>query len=84
LSGYASDPQRNTEIMPPTWWSLQQRRAAPPRPEVIFKQFDPSTKSSGEEVFAWLQGGGEMGELIRNTDWAQTRLGPAANWSHTH
>lgn len=48
-------------------------------PEVIVKQVDPSTKSSGEEVFAWLQGGGEMGELIRTTDWAQTRLGPAAN-----
>jgi signal transduction histidine kinase/DNA-binding response OmpR family regulator len=50
-------------------------------PEVIFEQFDPSTKSSGEEVFGWLQGGGEMGELIRHTDWAQTRLGPAVNWS---
>ncbi len=49
-------------------------------PEVIFKQVDPSTQGSGE-VFAWLQGGGEMGELIRNTDWAQTPLGPAANWS---
>jgi signal transduction histidine kinase len=42
---------------------------------------DPSKKISGEPVFAWLQRGGEMGELIRNTDWAKTRLGPAANWS---
>ena len=50
-------------------------------PEVISKQSDPPAKNSGEEVFAWLQGGGEMGELIRNTNWAETRLGPAANWS---
>jgi len=50
-------------------------------PEAISKPSDPSPKSSGEEVFAWLQGAGEMGELIRNTDWAQTRLGRAANWS---
>jgi len=48
---------------------------------VIVQQFDPTPKSSGEEVFAWLQGGGDMGELIRHTDWAQTCLGPAAHWS---
>ena len=50
-------------------------------PEVASKQFQPSKKRAGEGVFAWLQGGGEMGELIRNADWAQTHLGPAANWS---
>jgi signal transduction histidine kinase len=50
-------------------------------PEVISKTLDPSTKASGEEVLARLQGDGEMGELIRNTDWGQTRLGPVANWS---
>ena len=35
----------------------------------------------GEGLSAWLRRGGEMGELIRSKDWAQTRLGPAANWS---
>ena len=48
---------------------------------VISKQFDLSKKGLGEPVSAWLQGGGEMGELIRNTEWAQTHLGPVANWS---
>jgi signal transduction histidine kinase len=50
-------------------------------PEVTSKKFDPPTNSSSEEVLVWLQGGGEMGELIRKTDWAKTRLGPAATWS---
>ena len=50
-------------------------------PDMISEQFDPSAKSSAGGGFAWLQDGGAMGELIRNTDWAQTRLGPAANWS---
>ena len=50
-------------------------------PDVISGQFDPSTTISSEEALAWLQGGGEMGALIRNTDWAQTPLGPAAHWS---
>jgi signal transduction histidine kinase/CheY-like chemotaxis protein len=45
------------------------------------KQSDLSRKGSGEPVFAWLQGGGEMGELIRNTEWTETHLGPPANWS---
>jgi signal transduction histidine kinase/FixJ family two-component response regulator len=48
---------------------------------MISKQFDLSRKGLGPRVFAWLQGGGQMGELLRNTEWAQTRLGPAANWS---
>ena len=29
----------------------------------------------------WLQGGGEMGELIRAKDWSRTGLGPVGDWS---
>ena len=29
----------------------------------------------------WLTGGGEMGALMRATDWAQTPLGPTESWS---
>jgi PAS domain S-box-containing protein len=29
----------------------------------------------------FLTGGGEMGKLIRETDWSQTPLGPVENWS---
>jgi signal transduction histidine kinase/DNA-binding response OmpR family regulator len=50
-------------------------------PNAISKRSDPSRKRSGEQVSAWLQGGGAMGELIRKTDWGQTPLGPAASWS---
>ena len=28
----------------------------------------------------WPPGGGEMGELIRSTDWSQTKLGPVEDW----
>ncbi len=28
----------------------------------------------------WLDGGGEMGELIRNMDWSSTPLGPLSDW----
>ncbi len=30
----------------------------------------------------WLVGGGEMGELIRSMDWANTPLGPIESWPH--
>jgi signal transduction histidine kinase len=31
----------------------------------------------------WLVGGGEMGELIRSIDWAETPLGPIESWPPT-
>ena len=30
---------------------------------------------------SWLQGGGELGRMIRAHDWASTSLGPLAGWS---
>jgi two-component system sensor histidine kinase VicK len=30
--------------------------------------------------YNFLQGGGEMGELIRSIDWSTTPLGPAETW----
>ena len=42
---------------------------------------DPLSGGDSEEVSAWLQGGGEMGKLIRATDWTQTPLGPSTSWS---
>jgi signal transduction histidine kinase len=33
--------------------------------------------ASSQELFA---GGGEMGALIRSTDWSKTKLGPVENW----
>ena len=50
-------------------------------PEATAEPTDPATKSPGEEEFAWLQGGGKMGELIRDTDWTRTPLGAAPSWS---
>ena len=32
-------------------------------------------------AWSWLQGGGEMGALIRSTDWASTPVGPVESWS---
>jgi PAS domain S-box-containing protein len=29
----------------------------------------------------WFEGGGEMGDLMRATDWSKTLLGPAQSWS---
>jgi len=31
----------------------------------------------------WLQGGGDMGDLIRKKDWSNTPLGPVESWSPT-
>jgi hypothetical protein len=33
------------------------------------------------DPFAWLTGGGEMGERIRAFDWSTTSIGPAETWS---
>jgi signal transduction histidine kinase/DNA-binding response OmpR family regulator len=44
-------------------------------------------QSPSEDISAaatsWIEGGGEMGGLIREFDWAQTAIGPMANWSPT-
>jgi hypothetical protein len=37
----------------------------------------PSVGASPRDLFA---GGGEMGALMRSTDWSQTRLGPVEHW----
>ncbi len=39
----------------------------------------PPTAVSGP-VGAWLAGGGELGQLIRNHSWERTPLGPIDNW----
>ena len=31
-------------------------------------------------AYAWIAGGGEMGQLIRNFDWSRTQLGPIESW----
>jgi signal transduction histidine kinase/FixJ family two-component response regulator len=38
-------------------------------------------KSSQPPSLAFLNGGGEMGALIRSKDWLKTALGPPENWS---
>ncbi|MGB7150666.1 MAG: response regulator transcription factor, partial [Terriglobales bacterium] len=38
-------------------------------------------RCQGEEMSTWLTGGGEMGELIRETDWSRTPLGASSSWS---
>ena len=38
---------------------------------------EPEIESRGDPVFA---GGGELGKLIRNYDWAKTPLGPLSQW----
>ena len=32
-------------------------------------------------TFSWLEGGGEMGALIRSLDWSTTPIGPVESWS---
>jgi len=32
-------------------------------------------------TFSWLEGGGEMGTLIRSLDWGKTPIGPVESWS---
>ena len=45
----------------------------------------PIAVSSYEDARSrdWLVGGGEMGELIRSMDWADTALGPIEFWPHS-
>ena len=33
-----------------------------------------------QDPLAFLQGGGEMGQLMRTLDWSKTSLGPAGYW----
>ena len=40
----------------------------------------PSIETPPRNALAVLHGGGEMGALMRATDWAKTPLGPAADW----
>lgn len=42
---------------------------------------NPAIRCQGEEMSTWLTGGGEMGELIRETDWSRTPLGASSSWS---
>lgn len=37
----------------------------------------------GEGAFDFLAGGGEMGAIIRATDWSKTALGPVEGWSQS-
>src|SRR5262245_11899225 len=41
----------------------------------------PPVNSHQGSRLAWLQGGGEMGELIRSLDWSATPIGPIESWS---
>jgi PAS domain S-box-containing protein len=42
----------------------------------------PSTVNFQQDsTHAWLQGGGEMGALIRSLDWSATAIGPIESWS---
>ena len=42
---------------------------------------DPARDRADHRSFAWLVGGGEMGERIRAFDWSKTELGPPETWS---
>jgi PAS domain S-box-containing protein len=39
--------------------------------------------SSPGQRFAWLTGGGEMADMVRQRDWSRTALGPIESWSPT-
>lgn len=39
--------------------------------------------SSNSDSLYFLSGGGEMGQLIRETDWSKTPLGDPENWPHS-
>jgi PAS domain S-box-containing protein len=41
----------------------------------------PAVGSQQHSTPAWLQGGGEMGDLIRSLDWSATPIGPIESWS---
>src|SRR4051812_34553936 len=53
------------------------RARDPGYPAPAMDQRSVSSKSD-----AFLRGGGEMGRLMREFDWAATPLGPAAGWPH--
>jgi diguanylate cyclase (GGDEF)-like protein len=41
---------------------------------------DLPTVDEGAPAADWLTGGGEMGKLVRSTDWSKTPLGPIESW----
>jgi PAS domain S-box-containing protein len=43
----------------------------------------PAETIQKQTRFSFLQGGGEMGELTRSHNWAETELGPPENWPHS-
>ena len=38
------------------------------------------TSQAPGNAYDWIAGGGEMGKLIRSTDWSRTQLGPIESW----
>jgi hypothetical protein len=42
-----------------------------------------SSSSDGTTAFAWLTGGGQLGDLVRQLDWSRTALGPIDAWPQT-
>jgi PAS domain S-box-containing protein len=49
-------------------------------PPADANSFSNRDTSSDPDPFAFLQGSGEMGQLIRDFDWSRTSLGPVTNW----
>jgi diguanylate cyclase (GGDEF)-like protein len=41
---------------------------------------EPPTGDEGTHATDWPPGGGEMGRLVRSTDWSKTQLGPIEDW----
>src|SRR5262249_5922933 len=50
-------------------------------PSVTMASESPRTVNpKSPHAYDWLAGGGEMGHLIRATDWSRTQLGPIESW----
>ena len=52
------------------------------RPRDLLAERHPVTPTRDAAAPDWLVGGGELGELIRTTDWTVTPLGPRERWPH--
>src|SRR6201996_9204076 len=44
---------------------------------------DASQEHRSSAAASWIEGGGEMGALVRAFDWSKTPIGPMENWSPT-
>ena len=72
--GYVAKSNLSRDLLPSVESILGEKSPTNGRPG------DGTTPAESSDRRSFLQGGGELGALMRSTDWSKTKLGPSENW----